>query len=68
VGKARECTAFPPRNSAGRGLMDSEMSGNLGQCVCTGPAGVGDRLVSGDRRFGDLRQGLAGRSFFGTFP
>jgi len=55
------CIPSPAGDSTGRGRMDSEMAGNPGQFVCTGPAGLDDRVVSGGSLFGNLRH-VSGRS------
>ena len=52
------CIVFPPRNSAGRGLVNSEVIGYLGE-------GIG----AGSRRFDERLGSAAGRSrSFWAFP
>ncbi len=50
------CIVFLPRNSAGRGLVDAEVGGDLCEGVGTGSVSIGDRMVSVASCFGNLSE------------
>jgi len=62
------CIPSPAGDSTGLGRMDSEMAGDPGQFVCTGPAGLDDRVVSGGSLLAICAMFLAARDFFGSCP